>query len=475
MKNKKPNILVFCTDQQRADLLGCLGSNIKTPNLDKFAKEGVLLKNVYVQGTVCMSSRSSIFTGKYPSRHGVTDNGYNLPYSETTIADILQQENYHTAAIGRTHIRCSRPHPIHPSKDYYGFKECVHSQCYWTGLDPNGEYNNWIKKNYPDRYDEATTPKPINRKDAYSASWNTLEDDKTMTAWTIDESLKFLDRQNNNSKPFFLWTGTWDPHNRFYVPEPWQSMYNSTDIPDPIKNENELNKLPPFYKKLAMTKWKESETPLNLAIKNSLALYWGTISHIDDQFGILINGLKESGTYDNTIILFISDHGEMAGDHWVWHKGPYFFDGSLKVPAIINFPGCQNKNIKSDALIETIDFLPTLLDLAEIEKPKDIQGKSFINVLEQKNKIHRKDVFSEYQGHIHHEDYTISIFDGTYRITKYLGQPFGELFDLKNDSNALNNLWDDHKYIDIKNTMLEKLHNRIMENNIRADTREDLW
>jgi len=144
---ESPNILFYCTDQQRADLMGCMGHPaIRTPNLDALASRGILLRNLHVVGPVCMPSRASILTGQYPSRHGVTDNGYNLSEHAVTMPQVFRDAGYHTGAVGRTHVRCSLPHPILPSQDYYGFQDCVHSQCYYEGLDPHGEYLNWIRR-----------------------------------------------------------------------------------------------------------------------------------------------------------------------------------------------------------------------------------------------------------------------------------------------------------------------------------------
>lgn len=286
----RPNVLLFVTDQQRADLMGCMGhAQIKTPNLDALAARGVLLRNLYVQGTVCMPSRASIMTGRYPSMHGVTDNGYNLPQCERTVAHLLRESGYFTSCVGRTHIRCSLPHPILPDREFHGFQECLHAQCYGPGLDPYGEYLNWIRKKYPDRYEEAATPRPVDRDDAICASWTTLEDDKAMNAWVTNTSLDVVRRHvtSGDERPFFLWAGTWDPHMRFLVPAPWDRMYPPDEIPLPVRREGELETLPPSYARSAFLKWPQrpgqrADLSLDEAIRNTLSIYWGTISHVDD-------------------------------------------------------------------------------------------------------------------------------------------------------------------------------------------------
>lgn len=476
--DRRPNILIYCTDQQRADLMGCMGhSGIRTPNFDALAARGVLLRNLFVQGSVCMPSRACIMTGRYPSMHGVTDNGYELPETEVTVADMLREAGYFTAAVGRTHIRCSIPHPVLPSADYYGFEKCHHSQCYWEGLDPHGEYLDWIRENYPDRYEEAATPSPVDRDDAMCASWSTLEDDKTMTAWVTMKSLELLKahQESDDDRPFLLWAGTWDPHSRFMVPPPWDRMYPPEDIPLPARREGELIDLPPHFLRMACTEWNKSDLPLDDMIRNTLSIYWGTISHIDDQFGGLMHGLEELGLAQNTVVLFLSDHGEMAGDHWLWAKGPKFFDGALRVPGIIAAPGRLPSGEAADGLVETIDLLPTLLEMVGVKTPAQVQGRSRLGLLQGAEDGAREDVFTEYHDHNESGDRLFGLRTTKWRITCYQDRPYGELYDIEADPDQLHNLWDDPDREGAKRQLQLRLMNRLMANAARPDTRKALW
>lgn len=477
---ERPNILLYCTDQQRADLMGCMGHQaIHTPNLDALASRGVLLKNLFIQGPVCMPSRASILTGTYPSRHGVVDNGYNLSEHLPTMGELFANAGYHTGAVGRTHIRCSRPHPVHPPKNYYGFEDCVHSQCYWDGLDPHGEYLAWIRREHPELYDEAATTNTdrIGRKDAYNAGWTTLDDDKTMTAWVTDQSLSWIDRHqaNRGKEPFLLWAGTWDPHARFLAPKPWDTLYPPREIPLPVRREREWESLAPHFAKKSLREWTNSDTSLDDVIRNSLSIYWGMISHIDDQFGRLMRGLHTRGVSENTIVVFLSDHGEMAGNHWVWAKGPYFYDDALRVPGIISWPAGIARRTCLDSLVETIDLLPTLAALADVPAGSTHQGRSFDAALRGTAATHRTDVFCEYHDHTVSGDRMFTLRDERCRITIYQGRRYGELFDLDGDPNALHNLWDDPSHAKLRQIMMDRLLQRIMANSEYADTREDLW
>lgn len=482
----RPNVLIYCTDQQRADLLGCMGhAGIRTPHLDALASRGVLLRNLFVQGTVCMPSRYSIMTGQYPGTHGVIDNGYERPYDTPTFATAFAEAGYHTAVVGRTHLRCSVPHPIEPNTGYFGWRECAHSQCYWPGLDPHGEYATWVRMNWPDEYEKITAANPIDRDDAHCASWWDIRDDQTMTAWATTRTLEMFRRHRarRGDQPLLVWTGVWDPHMRFVIPPPWDRMYDPADIPLPARREGELDDLPPHYRQLALTQWQRSGLPLDDVIRNTLSVYWGTISHIDDQFGRLMRGLDELGELENTIVLFISDHGEMAGEHWCWTKGPYSFDGAQRVPGIIAGPSLPAGR-EVEAFAELVDVAPTLLDLAGIDfDPADggpagleMQGRSAAPALRGETHEHREDAFAEYQ-HLGHgeEQLMLNLRTREHHIAFYPGQRYGELYDRINDPDALRNRWDDPAFADVKQRMIDRLLHRVAMNHRRPNTRTARW
>ena len=476
------NVILYCTDEQRADLLGCMGHRgINTPNVDALAARGAVLSRMYVQGTVCMPSRASIMTGRYPSGHGVIDNGFNLSERETTIAGLFRSAGYHTACVGRTHVSCSLPHPILPRSDYHGFAECHHSQCYWEGLDPHGDYLAWIRREHPQWYRSAAMPEPVDRDDAIGASWWDLPEELSMTSWVTDVSLEVLrrSREADPQRPLFLWAGTWDPHPRYCVPAPWDRRYPPAEIPLPVRREGELDDLPPHYRRQARTGWPaRPDLDFDRVIRNTLSIYWGMISHVDDQFGRLLRGIEELGMTRDTVVVFMSDHGDESGDHWVWGKGPYWFDGSLRIPCVIaSGDGSIRGGAVHDCLAEEIDVLPTLLELAGVTAPADaeIQGRSLVPVLRGESARHRDDVFAEYHDFNVSGERMFSLRDSRYRYVHYQDREYGELYDYQTDPGALFNRWDHPDYRGVRATMRDKLLNRVLRNLERADTREAKW
>lgn len=481
----KPNIVIFCTDHQRADFLSCAGHPmIKTPNLDKLAERGVRYENLYVQSTVCMPSRASILTGTYTCRHGVNDNGYDLPTSKRTIADVLSDNGYHTMAVGRTHVICTQPRPEYPKSGFYGFQQCTHAQVYCGNTDPDNDYLAWIRAEHPEYYDAIAFANEHCENDM-PGSHTDVPEELSLNSWVVDRSLDYIKEHNNKAseQPFMLWAGTWDPHGPYRAPEPWGSMYDPEDIQVPPQIEEEYQAYPQVLKDLAMRKWwRDPSVSLETVWKKTIAMYMGMISHIDDQIGRMLDGLDKMGILDNTIFLLTSDHGDMMGEHWFGQKRIFFYDGALKVPGIMAGPGLPQDKVL-DGLAESIDLMPTLLDLAGVDTPPLVQGKSWKPVLDGADMVIHDDVYTDFQYHKNpcgtpdegRNEHTFSIYDGRYRIVYFKNRPYGQLFDFANDPDNHINRWDDPDYADVKQMMIEKLMNRIMDNLAMPDIRDSDW
>ena len=189
--------------------------------------------------------------------------------------------------------------------------------------------------------------------------------------------------------------------------------------------------------------------------------YYAEIELIDDQFGRLLDYLDETGLRENTIVIFMSDHGEMSGDHGLYWKGAYFYEALVHVPLIISCPGRFKEGIRSDALVELVDIAPTLMEAAGLEIPYYMQGRSFYRILTgEADPHHFKDaVYSEFYHALKgsHEDINATMyFDGRYKLVRYHGKTRGELYDLAEDPDEFCNLWDNPEYTGLKAELLEK-------------------
>ena len=198
--------------------------------------------------------------------------------------------------------------------------------------------------------------------------------------------------------------------------------------------------------------------------------YYAEIELIDDQVGRLLTYLEDVGERENTLFIFMSDHGEMNGDHGLYWKGAYFYEALVHVPLVMSCPGLIKQGLVSDALIELVDVAPTILELAGYEVPFYMQGKSFTGILKgESNPHHHKDsVYSEYyycMKGCHDDVFGTMYYDGRYKIINYHGKNFGELYDLKSDPDEYNNLWESPDYAQLKAEMIIKnFDNAIMKN-----------
>ena len=188
------------------------------------------------------------------------------------------------------------------------------------------------------------------------------------------------------------------------------------------------------------------------------AAYYAMIELIDENVGRMISALKESGQLENTIVIFMSDHGEMLGDHGIYLKGPHFYEEAVRVPLVMSWPGHFQNNLRAEGLTELLDIAPTLLDAAGLKVPQAMQGKTLLPILagEQDSTQLRTHVFSEYyNAWSHKHSYGTMLRTDTHKMVVYHGTDQGELYDLKNDPDEFENLWSHPAHAELKTEMLK--------------------
>ena len=247
------------------------------------------------------------------------------------------------------------------------------------------------------------------------------------------------------------------------------------EIPLPLWKEGELENKPPHQQKDLYQGGQDglAEPFVTLTEEDKRERfrdYYAQIELIDDQLGRLMNYLEETGQRDNTLIIFMSDHGEMNGDHGLYWKGAYFYEALVHVPLIFSCPSRIAKGLRSDALVELVDIAPTLMELAGLEVPYFMQGKSLAPILTGKADphFHKESIYSEFYHCMEgsHDDYFGTMyFDGRYKLVNFHGKDCGELYDLKEDPEDFVNLWDHPEYRDLKMDLIKKnFDSAIMKN-----------
>ncbi len=475
--SRAPNILWICTDQQRWDTLSFLGhAGAHTPAIDALAAKGVAFDRAYCQSPICTPSRASFLTGKYPIAHQVQRNG-NTGFREdlTLVPRVFADAGYHTGLIGKFHLsRANRVVEKRPANDgYHEFYWSHHPDPDW----PQGhDYQDWLAQKGVDA--EAI----YDRGRVYGPG---VDADVHQTTWAGERAKDFMAR--NRETPWFLSINLFDPHPPFDPPADYLARFNPEEMPDAIFAPSDLE----HQKRMAPVDQQarvavdprpgavrgdpdrgpgatHDTPPTDYDARYIRACYHAMIALIDDMVADLMATLEETGQAQDTIVLFMSDHGEMLGDHGLIYKGCRFYEGLTRVPMIFSWPGHFREGVVSEALAELVDIPQTLLEAAGIAEPTGMQGRSLVPLLSGAAPLdtHKPYVLCEYFDALMIPDgngtRASMYFDGRYKLNVYHGLDLGELFDLQEDPSEFNDLWSDPAHAEIKCKLLARHFDAMM-------------
>ena len=366
---KKPNLILITTDQQRGDCLGCDGHPcVETPYLDELAEQGARFATAYTSVPSCTPARAGILTGMDQWNHGrLTMAGSDPLEYPATLPGELAKAGYHTQGVGKMHFA--------PQRRLYGFHNLV--------LDESGRRQENFVSDYHEWFDE-NKDGPYGYRD-HSIDWNSwmarpshLPEHLHPTWWTASEGIKFINHRDP-TKPFFLWLSFARPHSPYDAPQTYYDMYiDNPNVPKPHIGDW----CDEFDQPVANTNAPFTHRP-DAEVHRGRAGYYGNITFIDHQIGRFLYELRrhEPATYNNSLIIFTSDHGDMMGDHYHWRK-TYAYEGSARVPFIVKYPDGWNvpKNKTIDKPVELRDIMPTLLDAAGVDIPDSVDGDSLLKI-----------------------------------------------------------------------------------------------
>jgi len=457
---KRPNILFICTDQQRGDSLGCTGASwAVTPNLDQLASDGAIFRNCYVQNPLCSPSRASLFTGKYPSNHGLYANGVPLPAHQHMFTRTLADAGYDCGMIGKQHLSpCDtwRTEPRHD--DGYRVFEWAHGPNH-RALE--NDYHRWLRKTHPAIYQEVFPDKGANENTEYSNRARTgtpvdhVPKEAHYSHWVAERAIDFIEHPRPDGEPFLLVANFFDPHHSFGAPQEFRDMIDAAAIPAPHTKPGELDEKPAPHKACSEKSYSgtapgfQDYTPEQ--IKEIRAQYWAMIALVDYEVGRMLAALGSSGLADDTLVVFSSDHGEMLGNHQQLLKGPQLYDDLTRVPLIARWPGMIAPGTDIPELVQWIDLPATFLDASCCAPGRGVQGQSLLPLAAGRNQGWRDWALSEYRYSGFPTDpliMTTMIRHADWKLIVWHGQPAcgnardGELYNLKDDPEELNNLYD---------------------------------
>ncbi len=450
----QPNILWICTDQQRADTIGALGNKfVRTPHINALATQGTAFTSAYCQSPVCTPSRASFLTGRYPRTTRCRQNGQAIPSTEKLISRLLADAGYTCGLAGKLHLATCANGVVEKRIDdgYKVFHWSHHPQPDW----PENAYTQWLAQ-------QGQTWDKLYKGQSTSYIKEGIPAEYSQTTWCANMAIDFIKEQKGS--PWFFSYNCFAPHHPFDPPADYLAHYNPEDLPIPKYKPNEANSKttyqrldsefahsdPNSYHVAAMTDRDKQQVT---------AAYYAMVDLIDHNVGRMVTALNETEQLDNTIVIFMSDHGEMLGDHGIYLKGPHFYEEAVRVPLIFTWPGQFKTGLKVDGLTELIDITPTLLDAAGLSIPQFIQGKTLLPILSGKANPnnHRNSVFSEYyNAWSHKHSYGTMHRTKSQKMIVYHGTDQGELYDLDKDPNEFNNLWNIEKYSKLKTQLLKE-------------------
>lgn len=362
---KKPNILIVMTDQQRADLRKGCGYSLDTmPFLDQWALGGCDFVRGYTPNPTCMPARVSMLTGRFSQCHKVrTNHNVSDVYYEKDLLDILERAGYVTALCGKNHSH-------HKNEDFDFYQTCGH-------LGYEGERNET-----ENQIAFAEFLRTTKHMEVHAPAPGGIEVQHPYR--NVSDALRFIDERDQD-KPFFVWVSFAEPHNPYQVPEPYFDMFPPEMLPETNGGVENLKDKGRRFTWIRDVWEKILGEDIENRILRARSNYHGMLRLIDDQFKRLIEGLQKRGLEENTIVLYLSDHGDFVGEYGLIRKGPDLPDVLCHIPFIWRGPGIEQQGRVASGYGSIVDVLPTLCDLIGEEIPFGCQGKSLKSLLEGKD------------------------------------------------------------------------------------------
>ncbi|MBA2449707.1 MAG: choline-sulfatase [Chloroflexi bacterium] len=413
---ERPNFLIIMTDEHNPFVSEPFGHPfIQTPNIQRLADRGVLFENTYCNSPLCVPSRASFMTGKYVHRIGVWDNAAALSSNEPTWAHRLNLAGYDTAISGKMHFI--------GEDQRHGFQRRL------VG-DIHGKYHRALV-DWNTREGWGTAGQRQRLEEAGPGDYLYQQYDDCVTTRAVD----YLAEPERKDQPWALCVGLITPHFPLIVREQYWDLYypHHADLPDIPPGH--LEQLHPQHRRLREYFGLEGATEEQT--RRGRAAYYGLVTFADERIGLVLDALERSGLDDNTVVVYVSDHGEMMGEHGLWWKCS-FYEGSSRVPFIVSWPRRFGPGRRT-AITSLVDLTRTVVDLAGCDVDEaDLDGRALIGLLEGREPDGGGIAFSEYAAHGTDRPARM-VRRGRFKLSYYHQEPV-ELFDVVADPAELADL-----------------------------------
>ena len=477
---KKNLVLIMCDQLRKDFLGCYGNEYVNTPNIDSLAAHSTVFDHCYVNNPICMPSRMSIFTGLYPHNHNQWTNGNQLEHPLRTLADHLHDNGYHTGSIGKLHFQCTdcgknaphismEDHRLWEEKGdnidwygpYWGFEHVEFTSGHAT--KPLAHYGKWYHEH--GGKDEWAVAKPVEGFDACPVT--TMPENLHDSVFVGERAAAYISEHANDDQPFFLTASFPDPHHPFNPPLETALRYKDVPVKMPVNEDDDLHTRPRHYHYHQYGVWHragllhplpdmpeedkekcgkcadqiaqfmdekilqglgllthgdssgEEYKPSVLSaherdqrIRNTYAM----VDLIDKGVGKILDALKKSGALEDTVVIFTADHGELMGDHGLWLKGPFFYDGLVNVPLMMHTP--EDNASVTEALASSVDIYPTCCELLGVPTPRSCDGMSQAAAL-RGEKVRTECLFEYRNGYFENDVYTLGYVDEKYKFVQY--------------------------------------------------------
>jgi arylsulfatase A-like enzyme len=431
--DSRPNFVVFMTDGQRPDEMSIAGNKIiRTPYMDRVVREGIRFQNAFVVNALCAPGRASTLTGMYSQKHGVIDNKERpIAAGIPIVSDLLREAGYEVAFCGKSHVKGSL-------RDHYW--------NYYFGYVGQADY--FVNK-IAEGSDGQIDLDANGREGVYKG----YVDDVVTSA-----AVEWL--QGRRQKPFCLFLWLYAPHDPYLRPRHYLDLFRDIVVPKPATFDHDLNGYPGKPKafieadnKIGTFEWAAT---LESLVKN----HYASTMAADDDLGRVLEVLSRTGKLDQTVVILTADHGYFLGE-WRLVDKRLMHEPSIRIPLVIRYPKMIKPGLLNRRMVLNIDLAPTMLELAGLQAPEHMQGRSLVSVIDSKDSDWRKDWLYEYYEYPgwHMVPKNRGVRTERYKLIEYYEQEPTEyeLYDLETDPGEEHNLYGDQKHADLTHELLARL------------------
>ncbi len=488
------HVVWFLCDQLRWDCLGFTGSGYaRTPNLDRLAASGVIFDNMFVQYPTCMASRSSMLTGRYPQVTRMSGGSPLLDPRETTVPEVLQRAGWRTGMFGKLHVtpqqytagqlKSNRPiadwhafmddfglWPIAEdrAKQNYGFQEVVpFEDILW------GAYiEDWLPKKDKRLAElfaaEGRMGSSVWRSQAPGtflgdAGTRPIPAELHPSMFIAESAVDFFERHHDDA-PCYMHVSFVDPHHPFDPPDEVMDTYSLDDVPMPRYNDTGDVRLPPVVANYMERATGPAEEVTEQRVRFTIAAYYAMIEMIDRAVGRVVQAVEDAGEMDNTLFVFVADHGEFIGEYGLWRKPTLHYDTLIRVPCFVSAPGSVDGGRRFDGLAEQVDLPATVLDLLGEELPTGMQGRPLTEVLSGDADTWKDSIFCQSARAEQSGPYCNCATVRTTRgmLSFYPDDNGWVMFDLENDPHERVDVYDDPAHRPLRDELTTLMVNRLL-------------